>query len=78
MSSSSNMSSKVRASTKVSLPPSSPQPHAVPTPRSHTLQQLGQTSPPDEPGSHLPTAARGVLDKFPAQAAEIRRVASTK
>jgi hypothetical protein len=69
--------SKISGITKVSLPAKTMQGHALPNPGPGARQQLGQASSPDD-GSHLPSAARGELSEFPAQRAEILRVARTK
>jgi hypothetical protein len=69
---------KIPPISKVALPSRTMQGHAPPPIGQTVLEQRGIVQSPDQAGSHLPGAARGVLDKFPAQAAEIRRVASTK
>jgi hypothetical protein len=75
---SNSISSKVKATAKVSLPPRTMQPHAVPSPLSHTLQQFGPTAGGDT-GSHISRPIRGDLEKLtPSLAAGICRVAGSK
>jgi hypothetical protein len=54
------------------------QPHAVPSPLSHTLQQFGPTAGGDT-GSHISRPIRGDFEKLtPSLAASICRVAGSK
>jgi hypothetical protein len=75
---SNSMSSKVKATAKVSLPPRTTQTHAAPAPLSHTIQQFGPTAGGDT-GSHISDPIRADLGKLtPLLASGIRRVAGSK
>jgi hypothetical protein len=76
--SSSNMSTKMRAGTKVALPAPTMKGHAPPPPLSHPRQQFGPTAGADT-GSHISNPIRADLGKLtPSLASGIRRVAGSK